>query len=180
MEAYLELQADPAKPDSSPRNTFFTGKRRVNPAEVRVSAADNRTLVMRFTDKGEFEAGRCYTLSTSETLNSWFSWGAVTGSHQSKVCFSECNCDPSGTSVCEEGSGAEPYCRCKRHHAGQTCNECEEGFAKDLQTGQCRATSKCLSKGGQEDCGGHGQCIQDGAFAACKCYPGFANDGPLR
>ena len=132
------------------------------------------------------QAGVCYKLKFGHPQGLFFGGSptdlaAMMSAHledspEMHVCASGCNCDLLGTLDCIMDEHDEPVCICHPHFQGEDCSECADGFYRN-HDGFCEKASLCADLGGQEDCAGHGTCIQEGPAAICQCDHGFANDG---
>ena len=99
---------------------------------MKISTKDQRVLVLKFNENGEFAAGHSYSLEMPAFAARF---GEYDKPHHKAVFFSNCECDHEGTVVCKDGKeGVKPHCKCKRHHTGKDCSECKKGFAKDKMT----------------------------------------------
>jgi len=94
----------------------------------------------------------------------------------SKVCTTNCLCNPKGTKQCDEKLGV---CECHYPFEGHDCSYCGFGHILDPATLNCVRLRKCKDDGGDEDCNNHGICYEDEQTgqAMCDCDQGFINDG---
>ena len=75
---------------------------------------------------------------------------------------------------CIDSSG-QVECRCATGHAGETCDECAEGYQDNDEDGACQLG--CDLFGGA--CGVHGHCDDSTGAAICVCDEGHTGDDCL-
>ena len=155
-----------------------TSKKKVNPTSFKLKSHEDSVMMLYFS-AFSMDKGQCYALRfqfTSSLAN--FLTTEVEGGDDMIVCTSKCNCDPIGTKQCIEDDiqHKAPVCVCHPDHEGPDCGECRENHFKN-DDGYCEKEKKCVEFGGDEDCNGHGVCLQEGPVARCECYQGFSDDG---
>lgn len=77
------------------------------------------------------------------------------------ACDNKCDCETVGTEECNVTSSGDYTCLCLSNHTGARCHECEDGYFRDPDVGNCGVY--CVA---DETCSGHGSCDHLGR---CVC-----------